>query len=478
MLSYIWGEKDEPSHTEAMCNQLMGQLIEIGKRHLPSIEEDVDKLINQAKKDVNDGIEKNLNKIDVEELYETFSKNVLCYLNEKITNYDASNLVKNIKGSQALLHDMNKNTESDFGSYKDIQKIKIFKKRVRLAKQYGNLITGTGKKEISILALGPSQVGKTALVKRLFNLNDKELKLKGGLKSDTTKVETRTKIINGILVKYSDSPGFFDSGGKDKENLRKIITYLKNNDVDIVLWVIKINDIVFSSYKTLLINLTRQFGKDIWNKTIIVLTHANDIPPDEYFTDNDEYFMDNDEYQKEEEEKYNLQQEILLVDAWKRFTNGKKSIWRDVFNEVQRLFKTENPKNIPVVLIENSRRKMKKINGIGVLRDGTPILETFMTQIFKLIKKEKSPYVFLAMAGNCDKFEQNDEHDIFTEDDNDDCMEMTQISALTEKQEEQPTIQLTEHQISLNQAVNNYVKDESNGSDNQEEGFWSKCILF
>lgn len=157
-------------------------------------------------------------------------------------------------------------------------------KKVKLAKYLCKDVLNI-KKKISIMALGQSQVGKTALVKKIFNLPNKIVKIKGGLDSDTDSVKTYTKVINGIELIYADSPGYFDSRGKDKndENGKKILDYIQNNEIDIIFWVAKVGNICSLDQQDLLRQLIVKFGYGILKKMIIVLTHANCDAPIAYY---------------------------------------------------------------------------------------------------------------------------------------------------------------------------------------------------
>lgn len=459
MFKHLWGTDKKPSYGEVFCEKLVEQLFELGRQQWPEIEKDVGIILEKANKDINEIIQQKREKINLVDYYDAISTNFRCYLNEKNPNFNSQPIIDHDKNTKSFLKDISSvNVNNNFKELQsnDAFKMYRFNHKLKLARRYETLTRDKGKKEIKIMALGPSQVGKTALMKQLFGLDDKEVQLKGGLQSDTTEVETREKTINGITIKYSDSPGFLDSRGQDKENLQKIMDHLKNG-VDIILWVIKIHDIVNSSYQKLLEFLTDQFGYKIWKKTIVVLTYANDKPPEEYFED---YDSDNESINRRE----------ILERAWATYTKEKKKLWNNTFRNVQKMYEVKKPYDVPVVLVENNKFNREKIDGVGVLIDGTPILETLMTQIFLLVEKCKAPYVFLAIAGNCENLEKLDydeyDYDINVTDE----IEMGPINSKDD-------VKLTERQIALDNASN---KVGNNGSKlvRKSKGILGWCLLY
>ena len=340
------------------------------------------------------------------------------------------------------------------------------------------------KKKIRILVLGPSQVGKTALAKHLFRL--RSIKLKGNLSSDTDKVEIYTHVINGIEIYYVDSPGFFDSRGRDSVNKKKIMSYITDNenDIDIVLWVSKVNNIINIKHKELLNTLTHDLGVTIWKKSIVVLTHANDDPPAEYIKEelkkqghdlSDDDFTDSDE-DSDTGEYVNQVTDEIKVSAWNTYTRIKKKLWAQEFYNIQCKHNQDNPVNVPVVLVENNKYNMKKINGVGVLRDGsTPILETLMTEIFRLIKTDKAPVMFLALAGDTDKLSDSscddsmcDEHD----------EKMPLLESEQKQKKKRKRIRMTEQQKALDNATHNVNKGmfgKNNDTGDANNGW---CTLY
>ena len=342
------------------------------------------------------------------------------YMN-KVSGYLPSFIVGNsekMETAKKLIDELEKETDRD----------KKFWKRVELSKLYCEEL-GDEKNVLDIMALGKSQVGKTALVKRLFNISDEKIKLKGGTDSDTEHIIVYRETINGIDIGYADAPGYFDSRGikKNIENEEKIVDHITNQPVDVIFWVSKVTDIVDSNTYNLLCTLIRKFGTGILKKMLVVLTYANIDPPDEY------YENDNDENH---------------LRAWKKFVKAKKKMWQDKLNCIQETVGVENKVNIPVVYAENNLRLTVKRNSTKCLRDGTPILETIMTEFLKLVKNDKAPIAFLALAGE----------------DKEEIPPTPPSRTVSPKPKSKPAPQLNERQEAINNAVENATTTTSGSS--------------
>lgn len=378
---YLFGKKKEEDSNigNHLCQKLLDDLVTVVQKDFPSLDIKKDQFLDDSMRELKKTIHNEIENLDIKCIFEHISGNMSNFLKEFSQDTDKinkfNNLINEKKNILNFGENLMSNTDGD-------DKMLNFKEKIKLAKAYQSIVQNI-KNKINILALGPSQVGKTALVKRLFNLKNSEVTLKGGLESDTTVLTTYKYNINGVTLNYTDSPGFFDSRGEqqNKENMEKIIDFINNNKIDLILWVSKLGTLVDINQIKLLESLSEKFGYNIWKKTIVVLTHANDVPPMEYFYNEDKEYDEN----------------IDKLDAWKLYTIKNKEKWQNIFQK--KCFKNEES-IIPIVLAENNLRKAKKINDIYTLLDGTPILESLMLEIFKIIHYDKSPIVFLILAGN------------------------------------------------------------------------------
>jgi GTP-binding protein EngB required for normal cell division len=300
------------------------------------------------------------------------------------------------------------------------------------SKKWSDILNKFGDKSLKIIVFGKTQVGKTATVKNLFSIRD--IRLKGGTKSDTRKIREYDITINNVTLTYIDTPGFLDSEGNDENNFELIKNYLIKNKVHIVLWFAKLADIVNSKEQEMIKYLTDSFTHHLWDHAMVVLTNANDDPPEEYITDiyqekvrhsyqqigsnaNDneraEQLLDDgfgieendiefdtldDFYGKDNEEQKIKINEEDKHQAWRTYVNRKKIMWQDAF------VKHGSMKNrIQITLVENNRyhrNNRRSENGDRMLIDGTPIWETLMTNMMNLVSLDMTPFAFLVLIGN------------------------------------------------------------------------------
>ena len=288
-------------------------------------------------------------------------------IKEKINKY----FEENLKIAETLIRspDIYKEyIETVVEFVQDLADGKSYVKLLKKAKKWVDFSSKFKEPRIDIIVFGKTQVGKTATVKSLFGLSD--LKLKGNLKSDTQEIKEYEMKINNVTLGYTDTPGFFDSEGRDNDNYQKLKKYLITKKFHLIFWFAKVEDIIDSKEKEIIDKLSKDFGKKIWNNLIIVLTHSNNNPPDEYIN-----MVENEENAKkiicidDEEEIANVDKDDdfsdfsdcdimeeygisignkYLVPAWERYTGLKSKMWKDFFAKY-----TNQP--IDIVLVENSR---------------------------------------------------------------------------------------------------------------------------
>lgn len=130
---------------------------------------------------------------------------------------------------------------------------------------------------VSILVTGKTGVGKSTLVNALIGM---EVAITGKTKRGVTdKVETHKKIRNGVHIHVCDTPGLASLNKDDSDILHDALKECKN--VDLLLFCLRMTDTRFNKYQVREMELvTSIFGRDIWKKGMIILTHANDMPND------------------------------------------------------------------------------------------------------------------------------------------------------------------------------------------------------
>lgn len=453
----IWhSTKEQKTLSQHLCEKLLVSIVDSVKEEFPELDLQKEKLINDASNEITNLLHAGIDKIDTKELFKMGMANLKQNLVEYSLEEDKIDILNSkIEDAQNFISA----SEKIFSDVKS-ERQKNFKSKIELIKQYQTIITKQEKPEINILALGPSQVGKTALVKRIFNLNNKTVKLNGGTASDTSFVSTYKYVINEIVLNYTDTPGFFDSRGTEEENMERIVDFIKKTPIDIIIWVSKMGTLIDINQINLLKSLTGTFGKNIWRKTIVVLSHANSNPPQEYYNGPDD----------------EIDPSITKLQAWKKYTEEFKKAWKNAFAMFS------DVENIPIVLTENNIMDAKKIADVYTLYDGTPIIETLMIEFFNVIQMDKAPIMFLSLAGDLENFmkkkekekkkeekkkeEKNIEVECAKEKENENSIPLKKLPKLHKKKRDT----LTEQQIALDAATTfSLLKSE------KKPGF---CILF
>lgn len=302
--------------------------------------------------------------------------------------------------------------------------------------------------DLIMLVFGVTQCGKTTSIKRLINATD--IIIKDGTKSDTTKITDYRFACNGGTLHFVDSPGFFDSRGHDSRNYRKLFKYIKNTNVNIFCWFYKLSDISNYEYKNKIKLLLREVGLDILSRSIIVLTYANENPPEEYIEavikgkgkGKGPMYPDDSDSDSDSIIEFT---EDDIMHAWIDYSNNKKEMWLKAFLEcVEEVDPEFVMPDIPIVLIENNPANGKfNENGDILLKDGTPCLQSFMENVLSILPKESAITAFKIIKGN--------------------------------KEVTNKTIKLDNHQRTLKKAVDEVI---TNSSSTGNDSWWSRnCVI-
>ena len=159
-----------------------------------------------------------------------------------------------------------------------------------------------GPQSIKVALVGKTGVGKSRPVNALI---DEHQAYEGDSLSPGTKNVAAYKTEkHGIEIEIFDAPGVQDGTDHENEYLQQISQIME--DVDWLLYCVRMNDRRFRPEdSSALEKFIAQLRFELWKKSLIVLTFANEVPPNTSFEGSPEkYFLERlthyrDEYTKQ-----------------------------------------------------------------------------------------------------------------------------------------------------------------------------------
>ncbi|KAI4324885.1 hypothetical protein MLD38_030329 [Melastoma candidum] len=191
---------------------------------------------------------------------------------------------------------------------------------------------------LNILVMGKSGVGKSSTVNSI--IGERAVAV-SAFQSEGLRPVIVSRLSAGFTLNVIDTPGLIEGGYVNDQTLEIIKRFLLDKRIDILLYVDRLDAYrVDNMDKQVIKAITDSFGKDIWRRALVVLTHAQLSPPDglEY----DVFFSKRSESLLK----------VLRVGARIK----KQDAWGF---------------NIPVVLVENSGRCNKNQSDEKILPNGT-----------------------------------------------------------------------------------------------------------
>ena len=130
---------------------------------------------------------------------------------------------------------------------------------------------------VGILVVGETGTGKTTLVNNLLGIDNSPKQ--GGLDSHASTISSYEMKVEGVPIRVYDTPGLWDSQGKDNDAkyLKQMKDILNSGEIQLVIYCIKLT--VTRMHKGL-IRTFQEYNKIgvIWEQTLIALTFADALP--------------------------------------------------------------------------------------------------------------------------------------------------------------------------------------------------------
>lgn len=132
--------------------------------------------------------------------------------------------------------------------------------------------------EVTILLLGKSGAGKSSTANSLFGERVAQV---NAFQADTTKPTLIGRTAAGFTMNIIDTPGLLDGDYVNQRALNSIAKFVHGKAVHAVLYVDRL-DLwrVDKADKAVFEAISATLGKDIWERTLLALTHGQMPPPE------------------------------------------------------------------------------------------------------------------------------------------------------------------------------------------------------
>ncbi|XP_060213030.1 translocase of chloroplast 34-like [Lycium barbarum] len=204
---------------------------------------------------------------------------------------------------------------------------------------------------LTVLVMGKVGVGKSSTVNSI--LGERAVAV-SAFQSETPRPVMVSRSSEGFILNIIDTPGLVEGGYVNDQALDLIKRFLLNKTIDVLLYVDRLDTYRVDNLDRQVVKaITDSFGKEIWRRGLVVLTHAQVSPPDGL--------------------------------SYDEFTSRRSEALSKIVRLGARIRKQEvKASSIPVVCVENSGRCNKNDNDEKILPNGTawiPNIVQTMTEV-------------------------------------------------------------------------------------------------
>ena len=224
-------------------------------------------------------------------------------------------------------------------------------------------LKGEGREEVTVLMVGKNNVGKSSVANTLFS--ERVFRV-DHWDNEMSQPEMQSRVKDGFTLHVVDTPGLVDGDGVDDGALDVIKEFLVDRPIDCVLYVDRLDAYRVDGIDYLALDaVTRTFGRRVWDRTVLVLTHGQFRPPSSANTED--------------------------VAAYTAYCKQRVRNVRDAVAEVGRV--RAGAADVPVAIVENSTRCKVNRESQRVLPDDQVVLTTLFGAVAK-VALENEPFEF------------------------------------------------------------------------------------
>ncbi|XP_016485793.1 translocase of chloroplast 34 [Nicotiana tabacum] len=208
---------------------------------------------------------------------------------------------------------------------------------------------------LTVLVMGKGGVGKSSTVNSI--LGERAVAV-SAFQSETPRPVMVSRSLAGSTFNIIDTPGLVEGGYVNDQVLDLIKRFLLNKTIDVLLYVDRLDTYRVDNLDRQIVKaITDSFGKEIWRRALVVLTHAQVSPPDGL--------------------------------SYDEFTSRRSEALLKIVRLGARIRKQEiKASSVPVVLVENSGRCNKNEIDEKILPNGTAWIPNLVQTMIDVVSSD------------------------------------------------------------------------------------------